>query len=379
MKRLIVLPLVLIALVIAIPFFLGNHPVGFGGLTTGRSWADVVRHPGTIRERYPVATVKTPWLPGATQFGVHVYWEEAEPAETQQQTWLSAQQVVNYVVGLGSNAIAISFPFYTSGPDSSEVAAGPQTPSPAKMALLVHEARLAGLRTTLRPILDERTLSPTNDWRGGIRPASKTEWFVHYRALLAPYLRMAQAEHVDTFILGVELNSIQNRPDWSQVIADARSMYGGELSYDANYDRFVVQARNPAVDSIGIDAYFPVKLPNTATAGQIAAAWNGWLDRGRTGPLPDILFSEVGIVPRQGAFRAPANYERAGILDARIQPTWYEAVCEVARERHLTGIYFWKTDFGTDLTRPTRNTQGSLDFTGYPLAEQAIRQCFATD
>src|SRR5689334_2680046 len=141
MKRLTVLPLILIALVIAVPFFWGDHPVQAPrSMTTGaQDWLHRLRHPGTVRERYPVDRAPRPWRPGAPRLGVHVYWE-ARAGETEQQTWESAQRVVNYVVGLDSNAIAISFPFYTSGPDSSEVARGPQTPTPERMAILVHEA-----------------------------------------------------------------------------------------------------------------------------------------------------------------------------------------------------------------------------------------------
>jgi hypothetical protein len=109
---------------------------------------------------------------------------------------------------------------------------------------------------------------------------------------------------------------------------------------------------------------------------EISASWEDWLDRGRAGPLRDLIFSEVGIVGRRDAYRAPSNYQKAGIFDAGIQPTWYEAVCSVAHDRQVAGIYFWKTDFGVDPTKPSKNTQGSLDFTGYPRAEQAIRSCF---
>jgi hypothetical protein len=386
-KRLAILPLVVIAAVVAVPFVLGDQPLRWGGGC--QDGAALLPSPGSAAvttpasatstsevDPYPVSKVARPWRKGMPQLGIHVYWE-AVPGETQTQDWLWAQRSVNYAVSLNSNSISVSFPFYTPGIHSAALLAKSKTPPVNSIAILVHEARLAGLRITLRPILDEKSLDPPTGWRGNIEPVSTSAWFSSYRKLFTPYLEMAQRDHVDTVVLGVELNSMEPRSGWRSLIRTSRAIYTGELAYNANWDRYLTAKSFPDVDQLGVDAYFPVKLPDTASAGQIGASWNRWLNQRRHGPLKDTLLSEVGIGSRRGAFRSPGNFYASGRYDARVQPTWYRAVCAVAQERKTAGIYFWKTNFGADLTAAAPNSKGNLDFTGHTRSEQAIQSCFA--
>ncbi len=65
------------------------------------------------------------------------------------------------------------------------------------------------------------------------------------------------------------------------------------------------------------------------------------------------------------------------MYNPRIQPTWYKAVCSVARTNQLGGIYFWKVDFDADPKHPVSAGKPYLDFIGDPAAEDAIRQCLS--
>ncbi len=151
-----------------------------------------------------------PWKPGRPQLGMNVYWQDNRE-DSEEVLRAKARRIVDYIVTLDANSVAISFPFFTSGPLASEVYAGASTPSPRRVGIVLDEFHRSGLRSMLRPILDERSLlaAGIHNWRGNIRPASRDEWFTSYRRLLAPYVKAAHANHATAFVIATELNSLE--------------------------------------------------------------------------------------------------------------------------------------------------------------------------
>ncbi|MFE6622132.1 hypothetical protein ACFZBP_25775 [Streptomyces sp. NPDC008086] len=386
-----------LTLVFGTPFVLGDHPVRWESgsalprIVIGDSAESASPDGGTDgTPSTPSATsssspantlqVARPWTKGMAQWGVQLYWEEEKTRRSDSFIEKQAAKHAKYLIGLGANSVAVSFPFYIEGATSNHLAAGRKTPSPERVERVLKVFKDAGFRTTLRPIMDEGNLSQGNGWRGSIEPASRSAWFASYKKLLTPYLEAADATRTNTFVIGTELNSLEGDPGWNTLVDSAEKTFSGEVSYDANWDNYVSGRINMPVNHLGVDAYFPVKVADTAPVGDLVEGWNKWLDRKAAGPLPNILIAESGIGAMNGAYHAPGDFYARRTVNQKVQANWYKAVCQVVQERKMQGVYWWSIHFDDDPnTAPDDKTASRLDFAGRPLTEKAIRTCFNSD
>jgi hypothetical protein len=387
MKRLAITPMVVLCLVIGLALSAGSEPLKFSNLIAALRTTTATRSTRTVNylhhsrrksSAYTVSVVKHPWKPGIPQWGVQAYWPD-NPGDLLSTIWTKAQRIVDYIVELDANSICISFPFYTPSIDGSTVSAGAGTPSPARVGILIREARRAYLRVTVRPILDEATLGPPKGWRGIIKPADRDVWFASYQRLLMPYARISQKYGAASLVVGTELDSMEGDHRWDGLIASLGRQFKGEISYDAAWPDYLSRPVNIPVHYLGVDSYFPVDAPDSASIAGLVAGWNRWLDRKSTGKLPRILLSEVGIVAQDDAYAAPGKFDARHRSDPWIQANWYRAACAVARERDMAGLYVWALDFNSNPDKPTPPTAASpFTFAGRPQSELALRACFST-
>lgn len=317
--------------------------------------------------------------PGGMWRGIAVYWPD-NPQDSAQTVRAKSDRILGYITGLGGNAVSLSFPFFTPGLDASSVHAGTKTPDPARVAEFVQEAHARGVRVTLRPLLDESNLRQ-HGWRGAIQPGDPGAWFTSYRRFLAPYLAMAQKQHVEQFTVGAELNTMETKPGFAALVQWARGLYRGQLGYSQDWSTFPNHLALPKVDVHGVDAYFNTTLPDDATQQQVTAAWEHWFAHAGTGrelDLRHVVLSEVGIAAQDGAYRDPFKWSDPSVpLNTTVQTRWFTAACTFARSHHMAGIYFWKLSFHADPARPRAGAgKDHGAFIGRP-AEQAIRRCFA--
>lgn len=326
----------------------------------------------------PAAQVAVPWRAGEPELGVQVYWVD-DPAAGPGDVRRAARRVLDLVVGLEANAVAFSFPFYVDAIDADAVVTDATTPTPDRVALVVEEARRSGLRVTLRPLLDEFALRERDpqDWRGRLDPADRAAWFASYTAFLRPYLELAQREQVATFSVGVEFSLLQDDPGWAGVVAAAREVYDGEISYSANWDAYAGAVAGVPADVVGIDAYPQLDVAPGSDEDELAAAWVDWLDETRA-PRPATLLTEVGAAAEAATVDNPAVPERPGEpLDVGAQATWFAAACRAARELDMGGLYWWRVPFESDPATADPVADRHDSFLGRP-AEDAVRECFTS-
>jgi hypothetical protein len=387
-----VLPVTVISFVVAVPFVAGNHPVRWesGSLlprlvlneADGQS-AHPSKHDGTTPSKTspaPAAPAKVDkeWKKGMPQWGVQLYWED-NPDHSLAYVEKQARVQADYLVGLHANSVSVSFPFFTGDRTSTKISRGPRTPTPERLARVLGIFHEAGLRTTVRPLMDEKSLDPPTGWRGNIKPADRDAWFTSYEKFLTPYLKAANSEKAATFVIGTELNSMEGDAHWDALVSKAEKLFSGEVAYDANWDAYVHGPITMPVTHLGIDAYFPVKVADDAPVDALVDGWNKWLDMKTTGPLPKITIAEAGIGAMNGAYHAPGDFYTKRAVNPQVQANWYTAVCRVVQERKMTGVYWWSIYFDDDPNaKPDDKKQSRLDFAGRPLSEKAIRSCFTS-
>lgn len=321
-------------------------------------------------------SVAVPWAPGRPELGVQVYWVN-NPADTDEIVLAKARRLFDQVIGMEANSVAITFPFFAESLSASAIHADARTPAPDRVALVAAAARRAGLRTSLRPLLDEENLMQRDprSWRGKLAPADLDAWYASYEAFLAPYLTVAQNVGVETFVLGAELNSLQRDPHWTPLVTRARAVYSGQIAYTANWDAVASAKAAIPVDAVGVDAYPKLDVTAADPDARLTAAWSAWLDEAGLG-AGDVL-TEVGAAAEAETVLNPAVPHRAGAaLDEGAQRRWFAAACRAARERKLSGLYWWKIGFDVDPAATDPLTDLHDSWLGRQ-AQPVMRECFA--
>jgi len=335
---------------------------------------------GKERVRPAVPMVTHVWHAGMRQLGIQVYWI-ANTRDSDAVVRAKSRRVINYAISLNANSIALTFPFYTYGLESDAVyASGSTTPSPAHVAIFLSEAAKSHIRVTLRPLLNEDVLVAQDPvaWRGSIEPANRSAWFRSYRRLLLPYAAVAASGRAATFVIGTELESLEADPHWPELIHAVRSVYPGELLYDENFDEFAVHDTRLPLPRFGVDAYPRFQLPDTASVGQLAQAWEGWLGTHTLLVRRRAVLSEVGIDAVAGSYSDPGAWlgTTQSPIDTKVQANWYRAVCRAVLAEQIGGVYWWEAGFDADPAHPGPFQSDRITFLGRP-AQQVIKDCFA--
>lgn len=322
-----------------------------------------------------------PWHPGLRQLGIQVYWT-ANAGDSPAVVQAKARRIIDYVISLDANSIAVTFPFYTYGITSDKVYVSPATtPSPADVAIFLAAAAKSHVRVTLRPILNESALVAQDPiaWRGMINPTSRAAWFRSYRSLLLRYAPVAQSGHAATYMIGTELDSLEGDPGWPGLVSAVKSVYKGELLYDENFDEFAAHDVNLPLSTFGVDAYPRFNLPDSASVAELTQAWDGWLGTHTMAVRRRAILSEVGIDAVAGSYPDPGAWlaTTRSRIDLAVQTKWYEAVCKSVAAEDIGGIYWWEVNFDANPADPGPYESDRLTFLGRP-AQDVIRSCFAS-
>jgi hypothetical protein len=322
-----------------------------------------------------VAQVAKPWQPGMRELGVNILWEDTK-ADDDTVTRAKAQRILDYVVSLTANSVALNFPFVMDGSRASTVKADDRfTPSTARVRIFFEEAAARKIRVTLRPYLDEQRLLPA--WRGQVNPADRARWFASYQDFLMPYVQAAQQTGVAELVIAVELNALQADPRWTSLIAVVRQTFQGTITYSANYDAYQRKMAVPPVDGVGVDAYFKVSAPDNAPVDTLTTAWQRWIDQYAGKSADKLVLHEVGIAAQNGVYGHPGQWGSAGVpLNLQVQANWYAAVCQAVETRNLAGLYFWNIRMHHNPGHEDPQQADRMTFIERP-AEDTLRDCYA--
>ena len=241
-------------------------------------------------------------------------------------------------------------------------------------------ARERGLRTLLKPHLWVH-----HAWVGELEMKSEDDWarfFACYEAFILHYARLAEAHGVEALAIGTELAKTSSRTaDWLRIVERVRSVYHGRLTYCANWHEAEGVGFWSALDFVGVQAYYPLRVER-ATPEAIRAAWDPIVARlaalhARTGK--SIVFTEVGYKSLRDSLAEPWRWRTDGEADYALQRDAYEAMfASVWGRPWFGGAFIWK--WHPSVGAPTAPPEGrERDFTpqGKPALE-VIRSYYRT-
>jgi hypothetical protein len=219
-------------------------------------------------------------------------------------------------------------------------------------------AQSLGIQTLLKPHIWLRDRSG-GKWRTDIRMNSEEDWqrwFADYRTFILHYARLAEAEGMGALAVGTELHrtTVEREQDWRRLIAEIRKVYGGSLTYAANWWREYEEIRFwDALDFIGIQAYFPLTDQQNPTLEALEQGWETYLKSieaiSKRFDKP-VVFTEIGYKSTPDAAVKPWEWPqpsavplRPPAVDPMVQARCYEAFFQAVWDKPwFLGSYFWK-------------------------------------
>lgn len=213
----------------------------------------------------------------------------------------------------------------------------------------IDEAHRLGVKILVKPHLENWR---DYEWRGDIRYHSDPEWDRFFSTYTEWIVRLAAfSEGADAFVVGTELGGTTHHENrWREVIGAVREVYGGPLTYAANWDAYERVAFWDALDWVGIQAYFPL-LDEAAANGEIppqSAFDDGWRDIMRR--VADfsvrvgkpVVFTEAGYNNSPTAPYQPWDWKAQGDAEELQMRCMIAALGAIAAEPTVQGAFLWK-------------------------------------
>ncbi|MEN0067294.1 MAG: hypothetical protein AAGA48_34505 [Myxococcota bacterium] len=220
---------------------------------------------------------------------------------------------------------------------------------PRWLARPIKEAHARGMKILIKPHL--AYWGSPFAWRGEIDfedPEARERFFRTYKAWMTNMA--AVVRDADALSVGTELGRLSGEEtEWRGIVASIRAKFPGSLTYAANWDEFEQIRFWDALDSIGIQAYFPVvesyagPLP---TEAELTAGWDRILGRMRA--LSDrtgkpIVFTELGYDASTESPMKPWQSGPRSEKGKQVQRIVLKvAMKALEREPKVVGAFLWK-------------------------------------
>ncbi|RMH55928.1 MAG: hypothetical protein D6679_10490 [Candidatus Hydrogenedentota bacterium] len=247
---------------------------------------------------------------------------------------------------------------------------------------IIREAKDAhelGLVVVLKPQIWSRDFWGGVEWHGTIRQktrAAHRRWWESYRSFVLAEARLARRAEVEWLVIGTELVKMTegDARRWRNLAREIRKVYPGRLTYAAHWDgEFERIGFWEVLDGIGVNAYFPLEAPDTASVPDLVRAWRPYQERLRKVSEEygkPVLFLEIGYQANRACWRRPWEYEIDDESEGD-QAKAYEAFFRAFKgERFFAGFFLWKA-FTDPRDRQARG-RGKFRFLG-TRAEEIIR------
>jgi len=189
-------------------------------------------------------------------------------------------------------------------------------------------------------------------WPGDVDFATEAEWdtfFSNYTYWILHYAVLAEREQIDALCLGTELvkTTLQHPDRWRELIAKVRQVYGGQLTYAANWgEEFEGFTFWEDLDAIGLNSYYPLSEKDAPTDEELLTGARRWMSmaaavsRKTNRPL---WLTEVGFRSVEKAWTNPHAAAGDRPVDGKAQARCFAALTAAATETpELQGMFIWK-------------------------------------
>lgn len=280
----------------------------------------------------------------------------------------------------GANSVAFVVQYYQSNLNSSDVAAGWNTPSDASLVAATSYAHSIGLQVWYKVHVD----SYTGEWRANIDPGDRAGWFRNFGSLLNHLGQVAQNNNVEVVSVGTEMVRLTstswngaNTGYWVTLINNLRKVYGGKVTYAANStsgsnDQYTNEKSFvgfwSSVDFVTLSPYYNLDY-NSNDVNTLKRAWDYWNQndikpfQARIGK--PIVFGEIGYRSVTDAYKAPWDWAKGGASDEQGQANDYTALLSYWNDySYMNGVFFWNWT-----SAPNAYPKGNTEYT--PQDKQA--------
>ncbi|NNE29890.1 MAG: hypothetical protein HKN16_09645 [Saprospiraceae bacterium] len=261
-----------------------------------------------------------------------------------------AEESLQRMVGLGSNAVAI-VP-YTYMPD-------PEKPSPLflrhrpgaetdeSVTQSIFHAKQLGCYVMLKP-----QVWMGRDWTGIVEMTSQDDWdkfFDHYYRWIRHYALLAELNDVEALSVGVEFvkASLINEERWVEMFQKIRLLYSGHLTYSANWgEEFENVGFWKHLDYIGLNCYYPLSKSPTANPRKLRAGVQQIIQSVEKIAYKygkPIVLTEVGFRSVESPWILPYAEADGRNYNGAHQALCYDILCDAfSKKDWCSGILWWK-------------------------------------
>jgi glycosyl hydrolase family 113 len=229
----------------------------------------------------------------------------------------------------------------------------PENP-PGWITRPIAEARRRGMKLMMKPHL--AYWGSRFSWRGEIDFGEDEDawnrFFRGYETWIVNLARMSRG--ADSFVVGTELDrTLHREKDWRRIIAAVRKVYSGPLTYAANWTDYQRVPFWDALDTVGIQAYFPLAATPKAKPPtpelqepQLKSAWAARireLEAFSKKAGKAIVFTELGYHCTAKVALEPWDYSKGEKKYEALQARCLKAALEAIEESQaVRGAYLWK-------------------------------------
>ncbi len=305
--------------------------VNFGQAQSARVRAEATRQ---AMATYPELPPNAPYEKMFFQKGVSVSAEGWGGYESE-----SGRRMLEALHRDGVNAVAlVPYGFEPSGRAEVRLNTGAGSwESDEGIEVMARVAHALGMKVMLKP----GVWVSNSGFAGDIElttAAQRDEWFESYTRFVEHYATLAKRIHADLFCVGGEFVKLTaDEARWRKVIARARELYPGPITYAANFgSEFETLQFWDALDYIGLQEYYP--LPDDLATDGVVRKVEAVEQRFHK----PVIFTEVGFASGEGANRAPWE-DGHGKPSRELQARCYEAVYQAFyHQPWFEGMYWWK-------------------------------------
>jgi hypothetical protein len=290
------------------------------------------------------------------------------------------------VTQTGSNTVALSVFEYQSTATSHDIAPNttginplnahpwPSSSTTGDLRTAILDAHNRSLRILLKPHIDLYS----GERRAAIVPDS--QWFSSYRIMIQKYARLCAENSVEILCMGVEYvfaTQPQFTPQWKALIDSVRKVYGGMLTYAANWNDAVSYGITQpeytqvgfwsSLEYVGVDAYYRL----TSSSVEAIPSFEVGLSRMRVHSSElgafsraiekKILLTEIGVQSTVGALASPWDYaignHPSAQQDVGGQNLYYRVALEAfGSQSWCAGMLWWNWESVASSTETTNYT-----------------------